>query len=535
MKLRRAILVCAVLLGTDALAAHTSLSASTRYPMGYIPAEESIFSELPKVPRYRAFLPPKIDLSKNFPTPGMQVAESCSGWAVGYAARSYYTKTVDGRDTEQLSNVPSPSYIYNQIRSRNNCSSGAMLLDALAVLGKGALSGDEFPMHTCRIPTLEERERATDFRIKKWTAVDPKQLDDVKGQLARGNPVIVGLDVRVGFEELRGDVVYRSSAEKVGKHALTLVGYDDQRQAYRLINSWGTMWGDKGFGWIDYELFKVDAREAYVIEVATEQEKISDERVVAPQIASDDSNAVPSRPEEVPTPTIKPAPPVSPKQEVNNPSPPIERPSTDGDCSYVYSEMKSGRSKLLGFVNAEGDLKSLGEIWNGLADDIEVEVRPWPQCEVLLNVAAILNDGSGLVVDTWDGTTTFKEGQEMAFELKTPAMPQYIYAFYIQADGSVIKLLEPKSEFAPSLRGEVLLFGSGADGSPRFKVTQPFGREMVLALSSSSPLFDKKVPQVQTEREFLSALRRAMIYKPDHTNDERQISAAFVGVTTEAK
>lgn len=524
---------------------YPSLAASTKYPMGYIPADESVYSELPKVPRYRAFLPPKVDLSKSFPTPGMQDAESCSGWAVGYAARSYYTKTVDGRDTQQLENVPSPSYIYNQIRPRNNCSSGAMLLDALAVLGNGGLSGADYPMHTCRIPNPDERKRAKDFRIKKWIALDPKQLDDVKGQLSRGNPVIFGIDVRSGFEELKGDTVFRSSSEKVGKHAMTLVGYDDQRQAFKMINSWGTMWGDKGFGWIDYELFKGDAREAYVIEIATDDPPVNDQKPVEPEIASQEAEpatptpqVVPApviQPAQPPTPVVKPSPPITPEQETANPSPPLERPATTADCSYVYSDKKGSRTKLVGFVESESDLKPLMVQWKGLVDDFDIEVRPWPQCEVLLNVASLLNTGSGLKVGTKTGAQRFTEGQEIAFQLTTPAMPEYVYAFYIQADGSVVTLLEPQSDLLPSRFSEDVVFGTGEGGTSRFSVTRPFGREMVLSLSSASPLFEGRLPKVQTEREFLSALRRAILYKNERLKDDRRISAAFVGVETEAK
>ncbi len=534
MNVRRAFISGILLLAGSVLNANSAASAATK-PMGYIPADESVYSSLPKAPRYRAFLPPKVDLSKNFPTPGMQSTESCSGWAVGYAARSYYTKTVDGRDTQQLSNVPSPSYIYNQIRPQNNCSSGAMLLDALAVLGRGGLSGAEYPMHTCRIPSSDERQRATDFRIRRWMALDPKQLDDIKGQLARGNPVIFGIDVRSGFEELRGDTVYRAASEKVGKHAMTLVGYDDQRQAFKVINSWGIEWGDKGFGWIDYEVFRSDAREAYVIEVATTDAPAIDQTPVVPKVTSQDSEPAAPTPKVIATPVVKPVPPATPDEETANPAPPLERPATSADCSYVYSDKRAGRTTLVGFVNSESDLKPLMEQWKGLADDFDIEVRPWPQCEVLLNVASLLNNGSGLGIGTRSGSEKFTEGQEMAFQLRTPTMPEYVYAFYIQADGSVVTLLEPPNELVPSRYNQDVVFGTGEGGSPRFSVARPFGREMVLALSSASPLFDRQLPKVQTEREFLSTLRRAILYKTERLKDDRRISAAFVGVETEAK
>lgn len=37
-----------------------------------------------------------------------------------------------------------------------------------------------------------------------------------------------------------------------GGHALTCVGYDDMKQHFIVLNSWGDVWGDKGYGYIPY-------------------------------------------------------------------------------------------------------------------------------------------------------------------------------------------------------------------------------------------------------------------------------------------
>ena len=186
-------------------------------------------------------------------------------------------------------------------------------------------------------------------------------------------------------------------------------------------------------------------------------------------------------------------------------------------------------------MNSEDDLKLLKADWKGYADDFKIEVRPWPQCEVLLNVVSLLDDEEGLSVSTRGGGTRFSDGQQMVFQLKTPVTPSFVYAFYIEADGSVVTLLQPQSDLAPSGRGQTLVFGSGEGGTARFKATSPYGREMVLALSSASPLFDGERPKVQTEREFLSDLRHAILHKSSKNKGDRRISAAFVGIETEAK
>lgn len=514
-------------------------AGSSPFKFGYIPLDRATFDQQPKVSRYRAFLPVSVDLSKHFPTPGMQSAESCTGWAVGYAARSYYAATLEKRNVRRLENVPSPSYIYNAIRDPKNCASGSLILDALSLLAKGSLSAQEFPSDLeCRIPTRAERERASDFRVKRWLAVDPQQIDDVKGQLARGNPVIFGIYVGENFERLKGKNVYRGEDKTTLAHAMTALGYDDQRQAFKVINSWGTLWGDNGFGWIDYETFKKSSGEAYIIEV--EDRRAIQPEEVAVVVPKPTVRPQPSSPQEVviAVPEIEnepgPVPKIIDDKDVVIP-PAIERPVTDSDCSFVYSDNSSDRTRLTGFVGTERDLLNLRQQWSGYAEDFDVEVKPWPQCEVLLTLASVLDEEDRPHLSTKEGKEVFTEGEEMVFELIAPTSPSYVYVSYVQADGNVVTLMQPEQDLAPSKRDDRVVFGDGRGGSHRFTAAPPFGTEMVLAIASASPLFEGLLPKVQTEREFLSTLRRAILFKSDESKGERRLSAAFLGIATEAK
>jgi len=48
----------------------------------------------------------------------------------------------------------------------------------------------------------------------------------------------------------------------LGGHAVTIIGYNDSLPtpdgygAFRLVNSWGTDWGDNGYFWMTYEAIK---------------------------------------------------------------------------------------------------------------------------------------------------------------------------------------------------------------------------------------------------------------------------------------
>src|SRR5262249_55515703 len=39
-------------------------------------------------------------------------------------------------------------------------------------------------------------------------------------------------------------------------HAMCVVGYDDDKKAYLLMNSWGKGWGENGFCWVSYGLLQ---------------------------------------------------------------------------------------------------------------------------------------------------------------------------------------------------------------------------------------------------------------------------------------
>jgi len=51
-----------------------------------------------------------------------------------------------------------------------------------------------------------------------------------------------------------------------GGHAMCVIGYDDRKQAFQIMNSWGPEWGVNGVGWVRYADFKEFVREAYGVD-----------------------------------------------------------------------------------------------------------------------------------------------------------------------------------------------------------------------------------------------------------------------------
>lgn len=200
-----------------------------------------------------AFLPVAIDLSTRMPAVGNQGhSSSCVAWSAGYAARSYYTGALEHRNIRQLANLPSPSYVYHLAR-QGACNDGTTISRVVEVLKNGSLSLADYPFTDECVPPAgpELVARAHDFRVRGIKRVDFSQTDEVKGELAQLNPVMISFHDSTAFQRFRSAGTFAEPVpppgDKVsGWHFIMLVGYDERRQAFRLMNSWGRGWGDHG-------------------------------------------------------------------------------------------------------------------------------------------------------------------------------------------------------------------------------------------------------------------------------------------------
>jgi C1A family cysteine protease len=117
---------------------------------------------------------------------------------------------------------------------------------------------------------------ADNYETVKYFCHDPqgsdlpsaKVLSSVKKYLEAGIPSMFGFWGFQSFEDSDnpGDIPYPCNGESAQwGHAVVAVGYDDNRKikntkcnketrgALLIRNSWGTSWGDKGYGWLPYD------------------------------------------------------------------------------------------------------------------------------------------------------------------------------------------------------------------------------------------------------------------------------------------
>ena len=229
-----------------------------------------------------AQLPTSFDLSEFMPAIGNQgQLGSCTAWAAGYAAASYTANRQFEWGTDSLSHQASPGYLYGKLLEEDGyqCGSGTSIATAMDLLVQGGCSSFATVGYTdtACIDNAADSD-AANFRIGSFNRVVETDRHAIRGELSSGRPVVFGANIYDDFSYHAGSDVYTGSGVLMDQgsvhaaHAMTLVGYDDARGAYRVMNSWSTQWGDDGFMWMAYETFEATTFEAYSIEPSGERE-----------------------------------------------------------------------------------------------------------------------------------------------------------------------------------------------------------------------------------------------------------------------
>lgn len=74
---------------------------------------------------------------------------------------------------------------------------------------------------------------------------------------------------------LYGGGVFNEERNKNGSHFVVIIGWDDEKGAWLIKNSYGEEWGEKGFGWIKYGSNNIGQWSAFVVADPKEEERIT--------------------------------------------------------------------------------------------------------------------------------------------------------------------------------------------------------------------------------------------------------------------
>ncbi|MBI2339046.1 MAG: C1 family peptidase [Deltaproteobacteria bacterium] len=218
-----------------------------------------------------ARLPPSIDLSAGLPRVADQGKQnSCAGWALSFAVKSFQENRELGWGLNE-EHLFSPSFIYNQLNGGKD--EGVDLLDAMNfIVENGTVPYRLMPYREDDIATQPDerlKELAKGFKGLGYRRIDEKNMDHIRAYLAGGEPVLLVLEMFENFlprgMRASGNIYKEKKGDSLGHHALVAVGYDNAKNAIKLMNSWGARWGEKGYGWLDYSFAPQVIEQAFVL------------------------------------------------------------------------------------------------------------------------------------------------------------------------------------------------------------------------------------------------------------------------------
>lgn len=215
--------------------------------------------------------PSSVDLSDKFPPIGNQGAYgTCVAWSIGYNLKTSIEAIDQGYSKSQLSDPGkqfSPKYLFWTIADadKGDDCNGTWFEPALDVLvSKGIPTMSAVPYESlgnCSHSTNGTWDNsASAYKIEKYRKIDHNSTDILKSYLAQGRPISIGARLGDRFMGWNSSAVlssdtYNNPGMMHAYHAMALCGYDDSKNAFRVVNSWDSDWGDNGYIWVDYDFF----------------------------------------------------------------------------------------------------------------------------------------------------------------------------------------------------------------------------------------------------------------------------------------
>lgn len=184
---------------------------------------------------------------------------SCVAFAAGYAARSaeqFYKTAATGYNFS--TNIFSSEFLYNQTKF-GDCGAGTSVTTALEFMKTyGICSEQSMPysdLNGCSLlPNSSQSAEAVNFKISSYSVISKSDVAAIKTMIVNKHPLILTVNLDASFTNAQAGFIWKTYSGAAGfSHALVICGYDDARHAYKVMNSWGTNWGDAGYSWIDYD------------------------------------------------------------------------------------------------------------------------------------------------------------------------------------------------------------------------------------------------------------------------------------------
>ncbi|ADD07946.1 NosD domain-containing protein [Candidatus Aciduliprofundum boonei] len=208
------------------------------------------------------------DLDPHFPPVGDQKWQgSCTAWAVSYYQNGFLQRMIYNWTDDSPAHLMSPSWTYNKVNGGGDYGSSfegnAELIESV---GDATLANMTYnPSDYTSWGNESAWRDAPKHRIAGYYLVyfgNDSGIETIKELLREGYLVTFAIDASQYYNGFVDGNYIISSQEYNSyglNHAQTIVGYDDNITddgdvgAFRVVNSWGTGFGDHGFYWLTYK------------------------------------------------------------------------------------------------------------------------------------------------------------------------------------------------------------------------------------------------------------------------------------------
>jgi len=166
----------------------------------------------------------------------------------------------------------SPRYIYNYSRKLNNMlktDSGTSVKGAIDIVKKyGAVTEKDWPYKAgeYNVDLPEKLENADHYQINNSYQV--KGIVKIVEAMDAHGPVVIVYGSFMSNKPAETGIIPMPMEKEsvVGGHAVCLVGYNSAEKTFKFRNSWGTGWGDKGYGHLSFEYIDKFSADAWAFE-----------------------------------------------------------------------------------------------------------------------------------------------------------------------------------------------------------------------------------------------------------------------------
>ncbi|XP_011403307.1 PREDICTED: uncharacterized protein LOC105312396 [Amphimedon queenslandica] len=163
---------------------------------------------------------------------------------------------------------PSRLFLYYNTREREGNrlkDSGASIREALKAMNcNGVCKESDWPYIVKRFkekPPQSAYAAAVGNNLCKYERLD-QDIDQFRACLKDNCPFVFGFNVYGSFDDTKTagymplPSIREQLGEPLGKHAVVAVGYDDSKRYFKLLNSWGSRWGDNGYFYMPYQFIE---------------------------------------------------------------------------------------------------------------------------------------------------------------------------------------------------------------------------------------------------------------------------------------